>query len=822
MKKHLKTTYLVSLIAFLAACATSPSNPNSEETHSSEGDASSVSSIESSEASIDPSDVDQTPYVAPTPKTREGRNLSQTAVLPKNKVDVSKMRDLKEGEVSQDGYTYLMNATSYRLEFVMSKTFNYFVNVVDQTTGKTMFTIHTPAKLYLKSDKQHVAEYTKVEQTRYGLKATANITTTNGSEFTIIDRYYYASEDVADSINIQRQVLVDFASPSDTGYNVIFGVDSNANASKLEWFVPNEANGNFPSSQSYGIYQETQTGLPMAMFRDPSTGYALSLARYQPVIEYKSNSFASMVVNKGTNSSGDAYSSVEIAYPSRLSSRRYFSLVGFPKLVYDLNILAGTYDSFDEAEVDMYTKQFHLQNQRIVDTDIDTVYNVIGEDFKSLLLTTTRNGYTSYGLPWRVTIENGLIGPKSWQAGFVGQQIPCAYNMMVYGVKNNDITSINNGRNVLDFWANKAKMITSAGVPKIWYDGVSNVWVGYPTFLRMAIDAMEGLFDAYRLAEKYGISDNGWYDAVKSCADWLVTAQNADGSWYRCYNYQGTYYAGTESDISWNPGDICRSTSKNNSTMPIRFLGKMYEHTGDTKYLTAIQKAGDFIYKSLYPQHVYYGGTCDNPDSVDKEAGVYAMYAYDTLYTLTKDVKWLTCLEQAAIFTMSSVITVSFKINPKSTDLKAANALKAGYSDGLSYICIGGTSLDNYAAYFYYELFRLYVYSGKQVYFDMAEFIQQNTKSTMDWDGTLGYAYKSLTPEASTIYTFGFKSAEDDDGTMGVWLPWQSAANAEPIAKMYEAFGKGDVGEFRDTSITDLRTTLSDIGVGGHAHKAIR
>ena len=115
MKKHLKTTYLVSLIAFLAACATSPSNPNSEETHSSEGDTSSVSSIESSEASIDPSDVDQTPYVAPTPKTREGRNLSQTAVLPKNKVDVSKMRDLKAGEVSQNGYTYLMDATSYRL-----------------------------------------------------------------------------------------------------------------------------------------------------------------------------------------------------------------------------------------------------------------------------------------------------------------------------------------------------------------------------------------------------------------------------------------------------------------------------------------------------------------------------------------------------------------------------------------------------------------------------------------------------------------------------------------------------------------------------------
>ena len=204
---------------------------------------------------------------------------------------------------------------------------------------------------------------------------------------------------------------------------------------------------------------------------------------------------------------------------------------------------------------------------------------------------------------------------------------------------------------------------------------------------------------------------------------------------------------------------------------------------------------------------------------MDKEAGVYAMYAFDTLYMLTGDVKWLECLEQATIFTMSSVITVSFRIDEDASDLKAAYSLQCGYTDGLSYITCKGTSVDNYAAYIYYQVFKVYIHTGKDVYFKMAEFIQQNTKSTMDWDGLLNYAYKSLTPEASTIYSFGYASATDDNNVMGVWLPWQSAANAEPIAKMYDAFGVGDVKLLKNVPIEELRAILKAYGVGGNPHR---
>ena len=755
-------------------------------------------------------------------KGREDRKLSTNPDIPANITTTELFVNANPENVLEDGNDYLMKSDKYNVVFVKTAQ-GYYVDFVDPSLGKVMFTMPAPIIIYFRDSKQFTALYSSVEITDFGILASGTVTSSNGSKVLVNDYYYYPDNDyVTSAINVQREMVVLEGNKNDIGFQNTFAiltVDNKPN--NIDWFIPNNIFGSFDTAnQKYRIYRETLTGLPMVMFRDKTTGYSISISRYKPVIDYSTNSFACVGAFYGENTVNNNASSIEITYPTRDTARRYFDITKTDRIVYDLSIIANKTNSFDEAYVQCYNDQYMLEDVRIVNTDIDECYNVVNTDFKKLLRTNTRNGMTSYGLPWRVTIENGLIGPMSYQAGFVGQQIPCAYNMMLYGVKNNDNTSLQNGINVINFWIHSAKMMSDAGVPKVWFDGGSNRWAGYPTFTRMAVDAMEGLFDAYRLAVANGIKVDGWIEAVTACAEWLVRAQNSDGSWYRFYNYQGTYYKGTESDISWNPGNICKSTSKNNSTMPVRFLGKMYEFTGDVKYLNAIKKAGDFIYKELYPQNAYYGGTCDNPDCMDKEAGVYAMYAYDTLYTLTGDEKWIKCLEQATVFTMSSAITVSFKINKNASTLKAASSLLYGYSDGLSYIICGGTGVDNYAAYIYYQLFRLYVHTGKEVYYKMSEFIQQNTKSSMDWDGALKYPYKSLTPEASTIYAFGYSSAVDDNGVEGVWLPWQSAANAEPIAKMYDTFGTADVKTVKNSkSLAELRSILANYGVGGKAHK---
>lgn len=806
MKKKLLLIPILTLI--LASCGNTVSSSNSLIEDST------ISSESTSEG-------------LPEEPMREARNLSLEPTPPKNLVNEQLFPLVKSQQVYQQASNIHFESGAFSLNFVQAagEFHIQLVNNVQQESHK-MFQIIKPIKIYFRTTGggQIESNYTSVVIKPYGVLASGAINSNNGSKLLVEDYYYIPKNAGAGAFNVQRSITVTEASLTDSGYQSIFSVfteDAQVNTD-FDWFVPNSVFGAFPNvfeAQPYKLFRETILGLPMAMIRHKTSGYTLSLARYQPVIDYSTNSFASISIHRDKSSSNTPHSSIEVSYPTRDTARRYFSLQEQKTTVYDMTIQVAQTPSFQAAMVDTYTKQFTLQDQRIVDTDIDEVYEVINEDFKTFMLSTEAKGITSYGLPWRVTLDTGKIGPKSYQAGFVGQQIPAAYHMMLYGLKHNDEESLQNGLNIINFWVNSAKMMTSSGVPLIWYNGENNTWAGYPTFTRMAVDAMEGLLDAYRLSQAYDIETNGWLEAVSACADFFVRAQNSDGSWYRCYNYQGTYYRGDEGDIPWNPGSIAQSTSKNNTTMPVRFLGKMYEMTNKQTYIDAIVDAGEFIYTSLYPQNAYYGGTADNPDAMDKEAGVFAMYAYDTLLTLTGEEKWLECLKQATIFTMSSVLTVSFKIMPNATNLKAANGMKYGYTDGLSYIVCNGGGLDNYAAYIYYQLFRLYIHTNEEVYLNMAEFIQQNTKSAMNWDGTLEYAYKSLVPEASTIYTFGFGSATDDEGIQGVWLPWASVANAEPIAKMYDNFGEADVIFAKDIDHSQLVEMLQIFGVGGHPHR---
>ena len=756
-------------------------------------------------------------------KGRENRNLNTDAVSPLNVVTTDAFIDADPSKVLEDGNDYVMKSNKYEILFV-SSTAGYYVDFVDSASGARMFTMPAPIAMYFKGSKQATALYNYIEITRFGILASGTIESANGSKLLVNDYYYYPDNDYVNSaINIQREIVVIEGAESDVGYQSVFAVltiDNNPN--NIDWFIPSNIFGKFDvTNQSYKVYRETLTGLPLVMFRDQTTGYSLSIARYKPVIDYSTNSFACVGAFYGTNSINSNASSIEINYPTRDTARRYFEFDSAERTVYDMTIMADMTASFDEAYVNCYNNQYLLEDVRIVNTDIDEVYKVVNEDFKTFFTTKKNKGLQSYGIPVPITIETGKIHGCSWQAGFTGQQLACAYNMMVYGLKYNDPTSLDNGMKILNFWVNDIHMVNEVGVPQTWWEGYYMYWLGNPAFTRMIVDAMEALLDAYRLAVAHNISVTGWIESVIKVADWLVSAQNADGSWYRCYNYEGTVYRGDEPDIT-NPGSVAtKAYSKNNSTMPVRFLGKLYELTKDTKYLDSIKKAGEFIYKELYPQNVYYGGTIDNADCIDKEAGVFAMYAYDTLYTLTGDQKWMKCLEQATAFTMSTVISVSFKINKNASDLKAATPLKYGYSDGLSYITCNGTAVDNYVAYIYYQLFRLYVLTGNEVYYKMSEFLQQNTKSTMDWDGALNYPYKSLVAEASTVYAFGYSAAVDGDGVQGMWLPWQSVANAEPIAKMYDTFGTADVKVLKNTvSLEQLRTMLGTYGVGGNAHRA--
>ncbi|MCK9537474.1 MAG: hypothetical protein M0R05_07860, partial [Bacilli bacterium] len=513
--------------------------------------------------------------------------------LPSNRIDSDKLPKVKDkGKlINIDNNILSMVNGDYRLDFV-KKDNNYSLELVyikdlpstaPATPDRLMYANAFPAEVYIKSQttENHFSGYREIVMKDYGFLAQAEFKTAAGSKITVLDHYYFPKESETGVFNIRKAVIVTEAKSADTGFESIYSIGSKGSGT-YNWFVPNNIFLNFPSGLTSKVFRETQLGLPMMMMYNADTGYTVSLSRYQPIVNYIDNNFASLTA---INSKAEA--KIEIAYPSLDTSRKFHPISEGAQHVFDMSLCATRCEDYNTAMISAYNTHFNLQNQRIVDTDIYEVYRVVNEDYKTFLHSKaqkdedTGKQYTSYGLPWRITIQDGEFGPLTYQAGFIGQQIPSAYQMMLYGIMNNDLKSLQNGLNVIDFWVIAAEFMSLAGVPRIWYDTWADGFREYPCFIRMAVDAMEGLLDAYRLAKAHNINRYEWYDAIEMFANFLVNNQNSDGSYYRCYNYDGGPFENWDNGIEEPPGNIAQSYRKDSTTMPVRFLGKMYELTGD-------------------------------------------------------------------------------------------------------------------------------------------------------------------------------------------------------------------------------------------------
>ena len=171
---------------------------------------------------------------------------------------------------------------------------------------------------------------------------------------------------------------------------------------------------------------------------------------------------------------------------------------------------------------------------------------------------------------------------------------------------------------------------------------------------------------------------------------------------------------------------------------------------------------------------------------------------------MTKDKKWLEAAEYAAIFAFSHTYCYDFKIQGDEKE----NIFKNGGVIGQSIISVGTSDSDNYNAFIYYELFKMYILTQDPFYKKAAQLLEKNTKQVMDIDKTKGYAYRALLLEASTFCDFTFSSVK-------AWLPWCGVANSDPIVKFYQTFGVYNITDLENKSLRKLKKALIDIGAGG-------
>ncbi len=650
-----------------------------------------------------------------------------------------------------------------------------------------------------------------------------------GSLFKISD--VYAAGARPGTFTVVRTVTVATANAADQGFNSQFTVgfvkprdihkyhflapavwyDHNENAGP-EAFASDYANGAF-------YWRETRSALPFVMMQDPDTGTTLSIAHTAGVpstgIDERTKAWTvdasvqngSLGVQKSPQLElGFIYPSDEVgAGPVKTTGgtwvrRSHPVQAGFTQ---GYTLLLGLGDGVDATGAPSYStglrNAWRLHYAAIAPKTTFVAPEIVYFNGISLAKFYSQNRDGAQGLPFGVRVD-GTDERDSYQMGYTGEQIPLGFQLFRYGVLNNDTTALTDGQATLDFWAYKSGQ--PSGLPLTWYDVTPpkfrNSTCNFPLFIRSLSDGMEGMALAAIFGRQHGMAHPAWESFAQAFGDWLVSHQNADGSFYRAYNPDSSVYANTDPDCT--PG--ASGTIELNTTFPVRFLVELYVGTGNAKYLQSALAAGNYALTAIYGATQYVGGTTEAPASIDKEAAEQAIHAALALYDATRDSKWLTAAQQAADFAETFAYAFPFAVN------NPLPAFKATAPFGFSLSGTSTTSTDPQHSFESYDYYRLFVLSGRRDlhYLDFASFVQNSTKYMTQLRGTAqqyGYAHDGFQGESTDLTFLAYNGGPDSSSQS--WLPWLTDAELDPLQRMKDTFGSFSIAGAEAQSTAQLQ-----------------
>ena len=647
--------------------------------------------------------------------------------------------------------------------------------------------------------------YQKVSFSPRTLICAGMIDTRNGTRFRFTDKY--ASLPAQNAFTLDRRVEIETVGLSDKGFSSCFRLSPAVPTSmtNCEFFVPGlwyKDNAYVPPTALASnlsdrdlYFREDRLPLPLVMQRDKRTGMTLTLAH----LEGSPETFAG---EDGLNRIVDArmqFGSLGIQNADRPAStflfpgtegERTYTYGSSPnggrwayrshpvqKGVshhYKLLIQLQDMPNFPAAVRQSWRTVYALQNPPIVKADLAKVYR----DGMGLLGAYIRPYDGVISVPFESHVPRGNVIDTSSQMGFVGQALPAAFLLLQNGLETKNTQNAAQAAAVVDFWAQNS--LTPSGLPKTWYDihpdGTFS-WRSYHTFLRVASDGMDGALQAWNVMHRHQQEKPEWLAFCRRYGDWLVRAQNLDGSYFREYDFEGK--------VAAQPTDIHAKDPRSTDTTdhPIRFLVDLYKATGDVRYRKAALRAGKFCLHSVHDEYAYVGGTPDNPNVLDKEAGVIALDAFLALYDLAQEKRWLQAAVQAADYSETWVYAWNV---PMPADDPNIVFPKSRRTEGLSLIATGHSGADTYMAYAPFFFYRLFLLTGDAHFREMARLLLFDTKQMLDWDGTLGYASPGLQTEALTLTPLRGHGQRS-------WLPWLTVAQLEPLLRLHDVFGDFEI-----------------------------
>lgn len=425
-------------------------------------------------------------------------------------------------------------------------------------------------------------------------------------------------------------------------------------------------------------------------------------------------------------------------------------------------------NDFVSAMKNTWQQYYAMANPPVYNCDLTAVYN----DQVQLLDQYWKNINDAPGFPFRIQLNGTAVAEDyNYNMGFVGMELPNAALLIREGLRTGNSELHAKGAQIADWWAGNA-VNPANGAIRTWYDPGPKTWrSNYQTFMRVVGDGMRGLLWAWNFEKKAGTDKPVWLQTCRQAGDWLISKQNADGSFPRSIDY-------TTNTIS--------NAEKTNTSHVIPFLAELYFATGNTAYRQAAVHAGNFLYNDSHSAFKYIGGTPDNPNVPDKEAASMALRAHLALYDLTGDQQWLAAALQAGYYYQTWIYAWNVPI-PK--DDAGATYPWNRSTTGLSVIATANNASDSYASIDAFSFYRLYLYSEDRQFLNTAQLCLKNTKQAVNWDRSNplpGYGHPGILVEAMNVTI-------PRGHSVNYYLPWQAYNFLEPMVLFKDAFGDMDI-----------------------------
>jgi len=366
--------------------------------------------------------------------------------------------------------------------------------------------------------------------------------------------------------------------------------------------------------------------------------------------------------------------------------------------------------------------------------------------------------------------------------GFVSKGIEVADSLLIESDR--DPTSRGQhmrkqGLAIIDSYIRLVPMSPPAGEGFNLWTGKADSWAGDTVTLRGPSEGVRTLLDAYRREKQHGREHPEWLQWSQQFGDWLLIQQRKDGSFPRGWR------GGT--------GDVLE-VSGTSSYNPVPMLVKLSQETGQKRYIDAAIRAADFVWDNFGSNGVYVGGTTDNPNITDKEAGILSLEAFLDLYDATKEPKWLNRAVAAGNYTESWIWiwNVPMPLGAIDSDLNWKRGVPTVGVQGIT--ARGGGGVDEYLDWAVPAYARLYRYTNDEHYLDVARILLLDTKSMLALPGR---TYDLQGPGWQQEH-WGMGPNTRGFGTHRSWLPWVSVNHLHGISgleefdpALYQRLGKG-------------------------------